>query len=179
MSRSIPAGGQITPFDRASLSLSGPELPPPTVGGSPLTSGGHVTPCSGDVFSVGCASTTPACAKPTNAAMITMVSRKRQFLTHLRSVFVNVPRRNTFPPPTGGGSVRAFDVCAKKRLPSLGARRQYWREPDERRSLGAHDGWLDPNRRGITRGQQRYRGSRCGRWRRWYRRGPAAHGRAC
>src|ERR1700756_959379 len=61
MSRSIPAGGQITPFDWASLSLSGPELPPPTVGGSPLTSGGHVTPCSGDVFSVGCASTTCLC----------------------------------------------------------------------------------------------------------------------
>src|ERR1700756_1008286 len=129
MSRSIPAGGQITPFDWASLSLSGPELPPPTVGGSPLTSGGHVTPCSGDVFSVGCASTTPACAKPTNAAMIRMVSRKRQFLTHLRSVFVNVPRRNTFPPPTGGGRARAFDVCAKsgcclwERGDSIGANR--------------------------------------------------------
>ena len=40
-------------------------------------------PLSGDVFSVGCASTTPACAKPTNAAMVRMVRRKRQFLTHL------------------------------------------------------------------------------------------------
>src|SRR6516225_8978376 len=64
MSRSIPAGGQITPFDWASLSLSGPGLPPPTVGGSPLTSGGHVAPCSGDVLSAGCASTTLPCAKP-------------------------------------------------------------------------------------------------------------------
>jgi len=130
MSRSIPAGGQITPFDWASLSLSAPELPPPTVGGSPLTSGGHVTPCSGDVFSVGCASTTPAGAKPTNAAMIRMVRRKSQFLAHLRSVFVNVPRRNTFPPPSGGGSVRAFDVCAKsgcrlwERGDSIGANRK-------------------------------------------------------
>src|SRR5262249_62205639 len=62
MSRSIPAGGQITPFDWASLSLSGLELPPPTVGGSPLTSGGHVAPCSGDVLSAGCASTTLPCA---------------------------------------------------------------------------------------------------------------------
>jgi hypothetical protein len=33
-----PAGGHMTPFDRASLSLSGSELPSPTVGGSPLTS---------------------------------------------------------------------------------------------------------------------------------------------
>ena len=61
--------------------------------------------------------------------MITMVRRKRQLLTHLRSVLVNVPRRNTFPPPTGGGSVRAFDVCAKRgcrlweRGDSIGANR--------------------------------------------------------
>src|SRR5437660_10181847 len=116
MSRSIPAGGQITPFDRASLSLSGPELPPPTVGGSPLTSGGHVTPCSGDVFSVGCASTTPACAKPTNAAMIRTVRRKGQFLTHLRSVIVNVARGTAFPAPTDGRSVRALHVCARSGL---------------------------------------------------------------
>jgi len=27
-----------------------------------------------------------------------------RFLTHLRSVFVNVPRRNTFPPPTAEGA---------------------------------------------------------------------------
>jgi len=76
MSRSIPAGGQMTPFDRASLSLRGWEPPPPTVGGSPLTSGGHVAPCSGDVFSVGCASPAPTGATPTNAAMIRMVVRK-------------------------------------------------------------------------------------------------------
>ena len=43
-----PAGGQITPLDCASLSLKGPELEPsPTVGGSPLASGGHATPGSG------------------------------------------------------------------------------------------------------------------------------------
>jgi len=58
-----------------------------------------------------------------------MVRRKGQFLTHLRSVFVNVPRGNTFPPPTGGRSVRAFDVCAKsgcrlrERGDSIGANR--------------------------------------------------------
>jgi hypothetical protein len=58
-----------------------------------------------------------------------MVGRKSQFLAHLRSVFVNVPRRNTFPPPTGGGNIRAFDVCAKsgcrlwERGDSIGANR--------------------------------------------------------
>jgi hypothetical protein len=36
----------MTPFDWASLSLNGSELPPPTVGGSPLTSGGHAAPWS-------------------------------------------------------------------------------------------------------------------------------------
>src|SRR6266481_8195516 len=97
MSRSIPAGGQMTPFDWASLSLRGAELPPPTVGGSPLTSGGHVAPCLGDAFSVGCAGTTLAGATPTNAAMIRMVVRKRQFLAELRSVVVNVSRRKGFP----------------------------------------------------------------------------------
>ena len=45
---SNPVGGQITPLDCASLSLNGPELgPPPTVGGFPLTSGGHATLGSG------------------------------------------------------------------------------------------------------------------------------------
>src|SRR5215831_19565191 len=115
MSRSIPAGGQITPFDWASLSLSGLELPPPTVGGSPLTSGGHVAPCSGDVLSFGCASTPPACAKPTNAAMIRMVRRKRQFLTDLRSVFVNVLRRKTYR-RLPAGNAPAFDVVSAKKV---------------------------------------------------------------
>src|SRR5262245_40192346 len=42
ISRSTPAGGQMMPFDCASLSLNGCEPPPPpTVGGSPLTSGGQ------------------------------------------------------------------------------------------------------------------------------------------
>src|SRR5262249_712781 len=105
MSRSIPAGGQITPFDSASLSLSGPELPPPTVGGSPLTSGGHVAPRSGDVLSAGCASTTPPYAKPTNAAMIRMVRRKRELLTHLRSVFVNPREAQNLPQPAPAGGI--------------------------------------------------------------------------
>ena len=102
MSRSIPAGGQMTPFDWASLSLNGAEPPPPTVGGSPLTSGGHVVPCSGDVFSVGCAGATLAGATATNAAMIRMIGRKKQFLAQLRSVDVNVSRRKGFPKPCSG-----------------------------------------------------------------------------
>src|SRR5262245_18643440 len=102
MSRSIPAGGQITPFDWASLSLRGSELPPPTVGGPPLTSGGHVAPCSGDVFSVGCAGNALAGATPTNAALIRMIGRKRQFLAQLRSVVVNVSRHKGFPKPCSG-----------------------------------------------------------------------------
>ena len=45
----------MTPFDCASLSLNGSELPPPTVGGSPLISGGHAAPAPGDGLA-GCAS---------------------------------------------------------------------------------------------------------------------------
>jgi hypothetical protein len=66
----------MTPFDRASLSLSGAELPPPTVGGSPLISGGHVAPSLGDGFPVACASATFAAATLMNVAMIRMVGRK-------------------------------------------------------------------------------------------------------
>jgi hypothetical protein len=76
MSRSIPAGGQMTPFDWASLSLKGSELPPPTVGGSPLISGGHIASSSGDGFLVACASATFAAATLMNVAMIRMVGRK-------------------------------------------------------------------------------------------------------
>jgi hypothetical protein len=105
MSRSIPAGGQITPFDWASLSLSGSELPPPTVGGSPLTSGGHVVPCS-DVFSVGCASTIPACAKPTNAAMMKVVRRKSNSSQIHRACLATSPgaKRSRW---LGGGGIAA------------------------------------------------------------------------
>jgi hypothetical protein len=66
----------MTPFDRASLSLSGSELPPPTVGGSPLTSGGHVARVSGDGVAVDCASDTFGAATVTNAAMIGTAKRK-------------------------------------------------------------------------------------------------------
>src|SRR6516164_774212 len=82
MSRSIPAGGQITPFEWASLSLSGPELPPPTVGGSPLTSGGHVTPCRGTCSR----SAAPAPHLPVRSQRTLQWSEwsgARQFLTHL------------------------------------------------------------------------------------------------
>jgi hypothetical protein len=60
------------------LSLSGSELPPPTVGGSPFTSGGHVARLSGDGGSVDCASETFAAATVTNAAMIGTAKRKAE-----------------------------------------------------------------------------------------------------
>jgi uncharacterized membrane protein YeaQ/YmgE (transglycosylase-associated protein family) len=66
----------MTPFDRASLSLSGAELPLPTVGGSPLISGGHVASSSGDGFPVACASAAFAAATLMNVAMTRMVGRK-------------------------------------------------------------------------------------------------------
>jgi hypothetical protein len=65
----------MTPLDRASLSLSGSELPPPTVGGSPLVSGGHVTPFPGDGFAPDCASAELATTEAINAAMIGMAKR--------------------------------------------------------------------------------------------------------
>jgi hypothetical protein len=64
----------MTPFDWASLSLNGSELPPPTVGGSPLTSGGQVAPLSGGGVAVDCASDT--FAPVTNTAMIGTMERK-------------------------------------------------------------------------------------------------------
>jgi hypothetical protein len=66
----------MTPFDWASLSLNGSELPPPTVGGSPLTSGGQVAPLSGGGVAVDCASDTFAVTTVTNAAMIGTTERK-------------------------------------------------------------------------------------------------------
>src|SRR4029077_6995212 len=60
MSRSTPAGGQITPLDCASLALSGAARPVATRGPLPLTSGGHATPCSGPrSVPTGCASAAP------------------------------------------------------------------------------------------------------------------------
>jgi hypothetical protein len=66
----------MTPFDWASLSLSGSELPPPTVGGSPLTSGGQVAPLLGGGVAVDCASDTFVVTTVTSAAMIGMTERK-------------------------------------------------------------------------------------------------------
>jgi hypothetical protein len=87
MSRSIPAGGQITPLERASLSLSCSEPPLPTVGGSVLTSGGQVTPCcAGDCASpAGCADTVPG-EMLANIAMIKAVGRKSEVLAGLQSM---------------------------------------------------------------------------------------------
>jgi NADPH-dependent glutamate synthase beta subunit-like oxidoreductase len=68
-----------TPLDWASLSLNGSELPPPTVGGSPLTSGGHVALLSGGGVAVDCASDTfvvTTVTTVTNAAMIGTTERK-------------------------------------------------------------------------------------------------------
>jgi hypothetical protein len=76
MSRSMPAGGQMTPFDWASLSLNGAELPPPTVGGSPCVSGGHTAPFSGDGFALGCAKPPFTAATVTNAAMMATAAYK-------------------------------------------------------------------------------------------------------
>src|SRR3984893_8716739 len=64
---STPVGGQMTPFDCASLSLRGSELfPSPTVGDSPFTSGGHATLCCGTACpgAVVCAPAEPPSAKP-------------------------------------------------------------------------------------------------------------------
>ena len=47
----------MTPDDSASRSLNGFVLSPPSVGGSPLRSGGHVVPCSGDGSLAVCATT--------------------------------------------------------------------------------------------------------------------------
>jgi hypothetical protein len=80
----------MTPFDWVSLSLNGSELPPPTVGGSPLTSGGQVAPLSGGGVAVDCASDTFAVTTVTNAAIIGMTERKGNLLPDLRSALVNV-----------------------------------------------------------------------------------------
>src|SRR5262245_54141963 len=61
-----PAGGQMT---------SGSELPPPTVGGSPLISGGHAAPCPGGGSARDCATAALADAEAGNAAMTRMAKR--------------------------------------------------------------------------------------------------------
>jgi hypothetical protein len=87
----------MTPLDWASLSLSDSELRPPTVGGSPLVSGGHVTPFSGGGFARDCASATLATAKAIKAAMIGTVERTasprgfRCMVTNAQG-WLNVPR---------------------------------------------------------------------------------------
>jgi hypothetical protein len=88
----------MTPFERASWSLSGSELPPPTVGGSPSTSGGHVARLSGDGGAVNWASETFAAATVTSAAMIGRAKRKDTSLPVVRSLLnvqgaLNVPTR--------------------------------------------------------------------------------------
>src|SRR6266508_2791427 len=124
----------MTPLDRASLSLSGSELPPPTVGGSPLVSGGHAAPFSGDGFARDCASATLATAKAINAAMTGMAKRTagpRGFPEHgsQRAGWLNVPRT----------SLREHRLGDCKALSLLEAWRDYLQfETNERRCSG----WL-------------------------------------
>ena len=88
----------MTPFDWASLSLKGAELPPPTVGGSPFVSGGHVTPFSGAGFALDCARVRFAAPTMTNAAMIATTACKANSSMigeriHQRTGPRNVPMR--------------------------------------------------------------------------------------
>lgn len=93
----------MTPFDWASLSLNGSELPPPTVGGSPLTSGGHVAPVSGGGFIVGCASGTSAAATASNSEMTGTTNRNGQVLADFaQPALINVQKPLSVPryPPS-------------------------------------------------------------------------------
>src|SRR5262249_44082080 len=109
ISRSTPAGGHMTPFDWASLSLNGSELPPPTVGGSPLTSGGHVAPLSGGGFVVGCASAKFVAATVTNNVMMGTNQRNGQVLGDLqrmRNQRADVPERSALSAGQGARTGR-------------------------------------------------------------------------
>jgi len=99
----------MTPFDWASLSLNGSELPPPTVGGSPLTSGGHVAPLSEGGFVVGCASATFVAATVTNTEMIGTTKRNGQVLADLQSMRnqrADVPERSALSAGQGARTGR-------------------------------------------------------------------------
>src|SRR5262249_12193446 len=108
ISRSTPDGGQMTPFDCASLSLNGAEPPPPTVGGSPLTSGGQAASCagaSGGALPAACADAAPTPARladispikgvrrKTKASAIAILIEKPRAERHLRAVQSD-PRRH-------------------------------------------------------------------------------------
>ena len=97
----------MTPFDWASLSLNGSELPPPTVGGSPLTSGGQVVPLSGGGVAVDCASDTFAVTTVTNAAMIGTTERKGN-PSRFASALVNVQSSLSVPTGSARGSGHAL-----------------------------------------------------------------------
>jgi len=99
----------MTPFDWASLSLNGSELPPPTVGGSPLTSGGHVAPLSEGGFVVGCASATFVAATVTNTEMMGTTKRNGQVLADLQSMRnqrADVPERSALSAGQGARTGR-------------------------------------------------------------------------
>jgi hypothetical protein len=90
----------MTPFDWASLSLRGSELPPPTVGGSPLMSGGHIAPRSGAALSMRQPRTHRCDADERGNDQNGRT--QRQFLADLQSVVVNVSRHKGFPRACSG-----------------------------------------------------------------------------
>src|ERR1700676_2112994 len=106
MSWSRPAGGQVKPFYCAGLSPHDFEIPPPAVGGPPLTSRRHVPPPSEGASPADCAMALPA--KATDIA-ISRAMERMSILTNSKSPSTNasgievVPARwreaESIPPP--------------------------------------------------------------------------------
>src|SRR5262249_31582879 len=126
----------------------------------PLTSGGHVVPCSGDVFSVGCASATLAGATPTNAAMIRMTDAKGSPRAVAERRCQRFEAQRVPEALQGRAREWALTLWAQKAVAV------FWSvatvsavKSHERASLGRdarsldRSVRLDPNRRRITRGQ--------------------------
>src|SRR5262249_29221820 len=92
------------------LSLNGWELRPPTVGGSPLASGGHAAASPGDGFA-SCASDILPPATITNAAMSGIAARK--VCSSRLHAFFNVEGRlgvRVRSPGRAGKAVRGFAI---------------------------------------------------------------------
>lgn len=93
-------GGQMTPFDCASLSPRGSVFfPSPTVGDSPFMSGGHVTLCWGTacLWSADWADAEPVTAKPVKSAIRT--ADRMSVLPRHEDLRLNVHSQETFQPP--------------------------------------------------------------------------------
>src|SRR5205823_13567560 len=100
----------MTPFDCASLSLNGSELRPPTVGGSPLASGGHAAASPGDGLA-GCASDILAPATITNAAMSGIAARKVcSSCLHMPVNVEGLPDVPVRSPGQAGNAARGFAI---------------------------------------------------------------------